>query len=159
MIKKGILIGLLVLVSGFLVLGGINRTLAKTRGITLFHFIPGMAVVDEPSQGNGVRLNLSESREGSSSSDWVTLEGLVTSVNELAIQVKMPDGSSIVLEGRAWEYAQLQGFKANAGDPLELTGFYEDDDFETAILSNLSSGEKLWLRNNSGRPMWAGKGK
>ncbi|NMC52740.1 MAG: hypothetical protein GYA48_03800 [Chloroflexi bacterium] len=159
MVKKVILIGLLVLVSGFLVLGGINRTLAKTQGITLFHFIPGMAVLDEPSQGNGVQLNLSESREGSSSSDWVTLEGLVTSVNELAIQVEMPDGSLIVLEDRAWEYAQLQGFEANEGDTLQLTGFYEDDDFETATLTNLRSGEELWLRNNSGRPMWAGKGK
>jgi len=91
-------------------------------------------------------------------SSWVELTGTVTAVETDLLQVKATDGSLIELSRRAWWFALDQGFTAEIGDQIELTGFFEGDEFETAILSNLTNSSIVNIRDENGRPLWAGRG-
>ena len=44
-------------------------------------------------------------------------------------------------------------------DPVEVMGFYEGDSFEAAQIRNLSHGDEVVLRDETGRPFWAGRGR
>jgi hypothetical protein len=62
----------------------------------------------------------------------------------------------IELSGRAWSFAREMGFDAEIGDQIVLIGFYEADHFEAGVLRNDSLGIRVELREESGRPLWAG---
>jgi hypothetical protein len=92
-------------------------------------------------------------------SSWVELTGTVTTVEADLLQVKVTDGSLIELSRRAWWFAIDQGFTVEIGDQVELTGFFEGDEFETAMLSNLTKSSSVAIRDENGRPLWAGRGR
>ncbi len=104
-----------------------------------------------------------EQGQGQASSDsgeaveWLAFEGIAASVDEDALIVALADGGEVIVEGRAWRYAQEQGFAVSAGDPIWLDGFYDEyDDFEVAYIQNGVTQQAITLREESGRPMWAG---
>lgn len=68
-------------------------------------------------------------------------------------------GEAITLEGRAWSFAQEAGFSLQAGENVTLTGFYEGDDLEIGYVEALTSGQSIQLRDQNGRPAWAGNGR
>jgi hypothetical protein len=90
---------------------------------------------------------------------WLTLQGSVVSVDSGALVVETEDGEQVVVEGRPWWFAQGQGFVAQEGDELAVVGFYEGDEFEAGQLNNLSSGLSVPIREENGRPLWAGGGR
>jgi len=90
---------------------------------------------------------------------WIVLTGTVQGVDSSALVVETSEGQEIVVEGRAWSFAQESGFEAQSGDQVELTGFYEDTNFEVGQIRDLSSGQSVTLRQESGRPLWAGGGR
>ena len=89
---------------------------------------------------------------------WLTLQGSVVSVDSSALVVQVA-GDELVVEGRPWSFAQEQGFAAQEGDELAVVGFYEGDEFEAGRLDNLSTGLSIPIREESGRPLWAGRGR
>jgi hypothetical protein len=71
--------------------------------------------------------------------------------------VTLEDNTTLEVANRAWRYAQEQGFTPQQSDPIRLTGFYESDDhFEVSLIENLGGGESIQIRDENGRPMWAG---
>lgn len=92
-------------------------------------------------------------------SEWVTLSGTVLSVNEDEMVVEMDDASQIVIEGRAWSFAQQQGFTLNAGDAVTVTGYYEDGEFKVGQIELTALQTSIALRGENGRPLWAGQGR
>jgi hypothetical protein len=42
---------------------------------------------------------------------------------------------------------------------VKLVGFYENDELQIAHLTNTNSGQMVLLRDENGRPMWAGQGR
>jgi hypothetical protein len=90
--------------------------------------------------------------------EWVTLQGSVVSVDADALVVQA-GGEQIAVENRPWWFAQEQGFSAQVGDQVELVGFYENGDFEVGQLSNVTSGQVVDIREENGRPQWAGRGR
>ena len=70
-----------------------------------------------------------------------------------SLQVK-----SITVEGRPWRFALEQGFTASVGDKVILAGFYDVDIFEVGQLANATSDLAIYIREDSGRPLWAGSG-
>lgn len=110
-------------------------------------------------QGQG---NLSGDEAGTGQAqvdEWLTLEGVASSADTVELVVSTDDGQEIVLDGRAWRYLLEQGFQATAGDRLRLVGFYENDIFEAGQITNLSTGQDVSIRDESGRPLWAGRGR
>jgi len=91
--------------------------------------------------------------------EWLTLEGVAGSVDATALVVHTDDGQEIVVDGRAWRYLLEQGFQAAAGERVRLVGFYENDRFEAGEVTNLGTGQDLLIRDENGRPLWAGRGR
>jgi hypothetical protein len=88
--------------------------------------------------------------------ELITLLGAVDSAAADAVVVAIPDQAPIELSGRTLSFAQEQGLTFQPGDNLKLTGFYEDQDFEVQAIENLTTGQSSALREESGRPLWAG---
>ena len=103
--------------------------------------------------GDGAGTGLAEVNE------WLKLSGTVTSVDGSLMAVQMDNGELVEMIGRPWTFAQEQGFAASEGDRLTLTGFYEDGEFEVGKLENTTTGLLVPIREDSGRPLWAGGGR
>ena len=73
--------------------------------------------------------------------------------------INATDGQEIDISGRPWRFAQELGFFAEPGDSVKLVGFYEGEEFEVGLIDNVSSGQSVSIRDENGRPMWAGRGR
>lgn len=89
-------------------------------------------------------------------SEWVSVFGTVLEVSEEAILVLTDQGDELVIEGMTLRYTQEQGFYTSVGNQIRLTGFYENEAFEIREIVDLSSGLVVVIREESGRPLWAG---
>jgi hypothetical protein len=137
--------------------------------------LEGQAVTGEGGQGGGGRGG--EGREDAPGGGtgtgqaqveaWLTLQATVASVDSQALIVQTAEGQEIVVENRAWWFAQEQGFSAQVSDQVTLVGFYENDDpstgsgqrFEVGRITNVTSGQSVEIREDNGRPLWAGRGR
>jgi len=90
---------------------------------------------------------------------WLQLQGTVMSVDADALVVQTADGTQIAVENRSWSYAQEQGFLTQVDDEVTLTGFYEGEEFEVGRIDDTTTGQSLLLRDENGRPLWAGRGR
>jgi len=91
--------------------------------------------------------------------EWLTLAGSVVSVDADELLVQTDDGQQILIDGRAKRFLDELGFTAQGGQRLQLTGFYEDGDFEVGTVDNITTGQTVQIRDESGRPLWAGGGR
>jgi hypothetical protein len=99
--------------------------------------------------------------------EWLTLQGTVVSVDADVLIVETTGGEQIAVENRAWWFAQEQGFSVQIGDQVTLVGFYEGSDlstssgqrFEVSRIDNVTSGQSVLVRDENGRPLWAGGGR
>lgn len=87
---------------------------------------------------------------------WVQLQGIVVAADADGLAIALANGEEFLLDGRAWRFAQEQGFSAEASHSVMLTGFYEDGEFEVGQIDNLSTALTTPIRNETGRPLWAG---
>ena len=90
---------------------------------------------------------------------WLTFEGSVVSADANALIVRTDDGQDIAVENRAWWFALEQGFGTVAGNGVRLVGFYEGDAFEVGQIVDTTLGKTVLIRDESGRPLWAGRGR
>jgi len=88
--------------------------------------------------------------------EQVTELGTVVSVSSELVVIELSDGSLQDLEGRVLSFLIEQGFSLSEGDELTIIGFYEGDKFETIQIVNDTSGENIRVRDQNGRPLWAG---
>jgi hypothetical protein len=138
MVKKIVLGALLVGLIGVLVIGAVIRTRDKTSG-------------NGGGQGaGGGRV---------SAADWVTVDAAVEVLDDSGLRLSA-DGETVTIQGRAWSYAQDAGLAVSTGDRLRLTGFYDESGlFEPGQIENLTTGQMVVLRDDGGRPLWAGGGR
>ena len=153
---------------GILVAGAAVRTVAKTGdGVeTRGGYGRNQGIVDSsPNAAQAVLPGLEGTggwaRGGGSGQvdEWLTLEGTVVSVDADALVVLTAAGEQVVVENRPWSFALEQGFAAQPGDQVTLVGFYEDETLEVGQIADASNGQTIQLRDESGRPMWAGRGR
>lgn len=84
---------------------------------------------------------------------WITVSGAVLSIDDTQMTVQT-DSGEVVIADRPWSFALEAGFTAQPGDQVTLTGFYENETFETGQLAN--GDLVVAIREESGRPLWAG---
>ena len=92
------------------------------------------------------------------SESWTTLNGEVIAWDGHALTVQTDAGPLDVHLGPEW-YWDANGIVLEEGDNLAVTGFYEGDSFEVAEIENDTTEEAVSLRDASGRPLWAGRGR
>jgi len=88
--------------------------------------------------------------------EQVTELGTVVSVSSDLLVIELSDGSQLELEGRVLSFLIEQVFSLSEGDELTITGFYDGDKFEVIQIVNDTSGENIRVRDQNGRPFWAG---
>jgi hypothetical protein len=87
--------------------------------------------------------------------EWVTVTGSVTSVGgEVTLQTA--EGEVLVGMGQA---AYWDAFAIEVGQELTVIGFYEDGEFKAGTVEDLTAGDTITLRDETGRPMWSGSGR
>jgi hypothetical protein len=104
--------------------------------------------------------NSGKSQSGSGiypATEWLTVDGEVIALVDGELTIQTADGEMTTHLGPEWHW-EAEGIALNAGDTVELTGFYDESEFEVARIENLTTGESTVLRDDSGRPMWAGRG-
>lgn len=123
-----------------LVIGGIRRTQEKLTQTTTTgdhetgdnHDIDGETAVDE----------------------WQTVTATVSDVRANGLWLQLENGETIRLQRQPWVYAQKQGFSAQAGDTVRLTGYTNADGFQICTAHSPASGQKIRLRDENGRSLW-----
>jgi hypothetical protein len=179
MIKRIVLGALLVGLIGVLVAGAIIRTVDNTENVAeargLGHDSSFGGDTEERGQGYGAagrgqgqggyggegRSDAPGDGTGTGQAqvdEWLTLQGSVTAVDADTLVVQTGSGE-VIIENRPWWTAQEQSFSAQVGDQVTLVGFYEDEEFEVGQIRNDTTGQTVSIRDESGRPLWAGRGR
>ncbi len=182
MAKRIVLGTLLVGLIGLLVAGAIIRTVDKTENVAEARGLSrgwsdsevGEYVTAGQGQGRG-RAGQGQGGYGGEGrtdapgdgtgtgqaqvDEWLTIQGVVVNVDENALVVGTDGGEQVLVENRPWLFAQEQGFSAQVGDRVAMVGFDEDGEFEVGRIDNLTTGQSIPLREESGRPLWAGRGR
>jgi uncharacterized protein (DUF2345 family) len=158
MLKKIILGGLLIILSGILIVGAVNRTTARSGETSSTQHEQTTQVVEQRGGRNGAGGNVEAVGEASVM-EWQTVSGTVSSVDASHAEIRLSDGRSVEVGGRAWQLAAAQNFTANAGDSVTVHGFDENGVFQAGQIDNQSNGQSLSLRDATGRPLWAGRGR
>lgn len=87
--------------------------------------------------------------------EWETLTGKVIAVDG-EVTVQTAEGEVLIGMGQS---AYWEGFALQVGDQVSVTGFYEDGEFKAGTFENLTTGETITLRNETGSPLWSGQGR
>jgi hypothetical protein len=165
---------------GLLVFGAVNRTAAKVdHDSNQYIRTEEGSGKEQPRDGSGntgLGSNSGNNRqqgktrnikeEGSSREDlndsnpedhhWLVLTGTIYEVNSSSIRIRQDDKVIVEISGRAWRFAQESGYIPEVENDVELDGFYEDGEFKPAVIMDLTSGQVVLLRDESGHPLWSG---
>ncbi len=155
MLKKIILSGLLIVLVGVLVAGAINRTAARSTETSGNQHGQTQAVTARGGRNGNTVATTGEATVV----ELQTVSGIVSSVDASRLEVTLSDDRLIEVGGRAWQLAAAQNFTVNAGDRVTLRGFDENEVFQVSQIDNPQTGQTVSLRDVSGRPMWAGRGR
>jgi hypothetical protein len=87
-----------------------------------------------------------------------SLEGTIVNVSPEAVVINTAEGQDVLIEGRAWRYAQEMGYSLQVGQSITVSGFEEDGEFKAVEILAGPGVSAFQFREKSGRPMWAGRG-
>jgi hypothetical protein len=90
---------------------------------------------------------------------WTELSGTVVSLDGSELVLQTEPGVQLVAGLGKPSYWENQGIPLQPGDEVELTGFWEDGEFEVSSVTLAGTGQTVVLRDEAGRPMWAGGGR
>jgi hypothetical protein len=72
--------------------------------------------------------------------------------------IETADGQQVQVGLGPSHYRDGLGFSLAVGEQLRVSGHWQDGEFKADQVVKLESGESIVLRDESGRPMWAGRG-
>jgi len=179
---KKVLLGLLAAgVVAILIVGAVNRTASKSsetltggngrRGgdqVAAASLDQNLLGTEARGQGNGggrwsqATAGAAQPADGLAAAGaiaaWQTVEGMVAGVASDLLTIRTTDGQIVEVEGQPWAFAQQAGFAPQVGDSITLVGYDEAGEFKVAEMMNTSANQSVTLRDETGRPGWAGRG-
>ena len=90
--------------------------------------------------------------------NWQLIPGVIVSVADDLLTVKTNSGQMIEVEGQPLMYLLSQGYVPQVGSQVTLAGFDEAGEFKVSELTDHTGNQTVKLRDQSGRPMWSGRG-
>lgn len=179
MLKKIVLGTLLVGLIGILVVGAVIRTVEKTGNVAEAreagegrgHSGDSYAVDNAGAGrggnsrggGNGQAAGSTAERQYPNYEDvpenWETFQGTVVQAPEAGtdLVIAVEDGRELVV-GTGPGYMETEGFALQAGEQVQVYGYWDGDELKAAQITRLRDGETISLRDQAGRPAWAGSG-
>lgn len=126
----------------------------------------GLAVARPAGSAYGRRIEVAQGRQQSSGArgvevadppakTWITLGGSVVALKDGHLTAETDHGKVTTHIGPEW-YWELRGIELGEGDQVVVAGFCEDDTFQAARIEDSSTGAAVTLRDQTGRPLWAG---
>ncbi|MCJ7569663.1 MAG: hypothetical protein MUO58_19310 [Anaerolineales bacterium] len=115
----------------------------------------GLGRLSEESSGSWPEDAIRGGEGLASVDEWLEVVGTVIFTNEDKLILQLQDGQEMVVECRAWTYAQELGFTTDIGHELKLYGFYDEGEFEIGGFEDLTAQLYTMVREESGRPLWA----
>lgn len=109
------------------------------------------------NQGQGQGRNWQ--REASEIQEQISITGVVIQAPAYGVDMILETAEGDVLIGTGPGYLAEQGFFIQAGDSLQVSGIWENDEFKAAEITHLADGTSIILRDEWGRPMWSGAGR
>lgn len=92
--------------------------------------------------------------------EWLTLSGQVSNFSANVFTLVTSDGQQIPVQLGSQNYVSGLGLTLQDGDAVTVVGFWETaDTFTAGTLTLDASGEVISLRDDLGRPLWAGGGR
>lgn len=92
--------------------------------------------------------------------EWVTFSGEVSNYTANLFTLVTPDGQQIPVQLGSQNYISGLGLSLQDGDPVTVVGFWETvDTFTAGTLTLDATGAVISLRDEVGRPLWAGGGR
>lgn len=178
MLKKIILWTFYAAFVGVLIFGAVNRTMVKVgddggvqNGNAVERALARNLESEQNDQTYGQKDSAAPQLDGivgdgnveieghdTAEHEWVTLTGTVSSIIPRGMTVAASNGQQIEVTRKPWRFAQEQGFAPQVGDQITLDGFYENGEFEAACLNDLTNGQIVYLRDETGHPLWASGG-
>jgi translation initiation factor IF-1 len=166
---RKVLLGLLLVgLVGILAAGAVIRTIDKTAhaaeapglGQGWSSGLKGQAVAAEPPRWGQQANEQPQANLEAAAAEWLTLEGTVVQVpaDGHELLVRCDDGSEASI-GTGPGYMEEMGFTLQPGDRVKLQGYWDGDEFKAARVTRLSDGQTITLRDEGGRPAWAGRGR
>ena len=146
MFKKMILGTLFAGLIVILVIGGIVRTRAKLDQAA------ETAVSNSTTTGHENHEDHEQQR--TAVSEWQTVSATVTNVRNQGLWLQLQTGSTVRIRKQPWAFAQSQGFTAQIGDVVTLTGYTDGAEFEICVIENPAAGQMAQLRDENGRSLW-----
>ncbi len=87
------------------------------------------------------------------------LTGTVVQLDGSELVLQTPEGAQILAGFGKPGFWESLGIMLQAGDPVEITGFWEGAEFQVQTLTAPATGQTVVLRDETGRPLWAGGGR
>ena len=106
-------------------------------------------------EGKGQQANAEHQTQAG---DWPTYKGTLVEMGEHFI-LETEDGQTIELGTGPSTYFETLDFALSVGDQISATGFHEDGEFKVKDLTNHTTGQSVTLRDDTGKPAWAGQGR
>ncbi len=122
-----------------------------------------------PNAGNGNRGSGNGARGQNQASnvpspenglqEWVTFSGQVSNFSENYFTLLTADGQQIPVQLGSLNYIASLNLALQEGDAVTVVGFWETvDTFTAGAITLDATGEVINLRDEIGRPLWAGGG-
>lgn len=89
--------------------------------------------------------------------DWLSLNGVVESSDGSELVLRTETGDPIDVALGQSSYWEAQGLDLAPGEAVVVEGFYDEAGlFSAARLTVVATGQTVVLRDEGGRPLWAG---
>lgn len=121
----------------------------------------GLSGYSQGQTGGGVAERKYPNYDGSPPPEELLVrEGAVVLAPEDGVDlvIEMSDGKKLTV-GTGPMYMASQGFILQAGEPVQVLGYWDDHEFKAARVTRLTDGQTIILRDEMGRPEWAGAGR
>ena len=113
----------------------------------------------QQGQGQGQNQQAERTTENGQLHEQVIIEGTISQAPAAGVDMIIETADGQVLVGTGPGYLQEQGFDLDNGDAVQVSGFFEIDEFKATTITRLSEGAAIALRDEAGRPMWSGAGR
>ena len=91
------------------------------------------------------------------SHEWMEIEGTVVQVPGEGVDLLIETHEGKAHVGTGPEYLAQRGYVLQTGELIRVVGYWEDDEFKAAEITRAADGATISLRDEVGRPAWAGQ--